>query len=168
MIPRFLAAYPAVQLQLNLISGQYDPLRVDADLLIQTGPLIDSAAGCVKLGSVPQGVFAARKFSKEHGSLERPEALQGLAGASLSGRPGPTAWELTRRQERVRVDLVTRLIVPDPILHQRGLAEGSIGTPLRPGHRRSVSVRVRINTYMIAAGCAECICAGERTFSSGW
>jgi DNA-binding transcriptional LysR family regulator len=131
VIPRFLAAYPEVQLQLILVSGQYDPLRVDADLLIQTGPLIDSTAGFVKLGSVPQGVFAARKFSKERGPFERPEALQGLVGASLSGRPGPTTWELTRRQERVRVDLVTRLIVPDPILHLEFAAAG-LGVALAP------------------------------------
>jgi DNA-binding transcriptional LysR family regulator len=131
VIPRFLAAYPEVQLQMILISGQYDPLRVDADLLMQTGPLIDSTARFVKLGSVQQGVFAARKFSNEHGPFERPEALQGLTGASLSCRPGPTTWELTRRQERVRVDLVTRLIVPDPILHLEFAAAG-LGVALAP------------------------------------
>jgi DNA-binding transcriptional LysR family regulator len=131
VIPRFLAAYPEVQLQLILVSGQYDPLRVEADLLIQTGPLIDSTAGFVKLGSMPQGVFAARKFSKELDPFERPEALQSLPGASLSGRPGPTTWEFTRRQERVRVDLVARLIVPDPILHLEFAAAG-LGVALAP------------------------------------
>jgi DNA-binding transcriptional LysR family regulator len=99
--------------------------------LIQTGPLIDSAARFVKLGSVPQGVFAAAKFSKQHGPFERPEALQGLAGASLSGRAGPTTWELTRRQERVEVDLVTRLIVPDPVQHLEFAAAG-LGVALAP------------------------------------
>jgi DNA-binding transcriptional LysR family regulator len=131
VIPRFLAAYPEVQLHMILISGQYDPLRVDADLLIQTGPLIDSTARFVKLGSVPQGVFAARKFSNEHGPFERPEALQGLPGASLSGRPGPTTFELTRDQERVRIDLITRLIVPDPILHLDFAAAG-LGVSVAP------------------------------------
>lgn len=131
VIPRFLAAYPEVQLQLMMISGQYDPLRVDADLLIQTGPLIDSTAGFVKLGSLPQGVFAARNFNKEHGPFERPEALQGLVGASLSGRPGRTTWEFTRREERVQVDLVTRLIVPDPVLHLEFAAAG-LGVALAP------------------------------------
>ena len=131
VIPRFLAAYPDVQLQLILVSGQYDTLRVDADLSIQTGPLIDSTAGFVKLGSVRQGVFAARTFSKERGPFDRPEALQGVVGASLSGRPGPTTWEFTRHQERVRVDVVTRLIVPDPILHLEFAVTG-LGVALAP------------------------------------
>jgi DNA-binding transcriptional LysR family regulator len=131
MIPRFLAAHPEVQLQVILVSGQYDPLRIDTDLLIQTGPLIDSTAGFVKLGSVSQGVFAAKKFSKVRGPFERPEALQGLVGASLSGRPGRTTWELTRHHERVRVDLITRLIVPDPILHLEFAAAG-LGVALAP------------------------------------
>jgi DNA-binding transcriptional LysR family regulator len=131
VIPQFLSAYPDVQLQLIPISGQYDPVQVDADLLIQTGPLADSSAGFVKLGSVPQGIFASREFRGKHGRFERPEELEGLVGASLSGKPGPTIWEFARNKERVRVKVLARLIVPDPVLHLT-FASAHLGVAMAP------------------------------------
>ncbi|QEE30719.1 LysR family transcriptional regulator [Terriglobus albidus] len=131
VIPQFLSTYPDVQLQLIPISGQYDPVQVDADLLIQTGPLADSSAGFAKLGSVPQGIFASKEFRARHGRFERPEELEGLVSAGISGKPGPTVWELTRNKERVWVKVLARLIVPDPVLHL-AFASAGLGVVIAP------------------------------------
>lgn len=74
-LPRFLAAYPGIELHLTLRDEVVDPITEGADVLIRMGPLADSRLVARKLGMARLVAVAAPAYLERHGTPRTPADL---------------------------------------------------------------------------------------------
>lgn len=75
LVPRFLACYPEVRLDLSLADNVIDLIEDRADVVIRTGPMRDSGLKARKLGESRRVVVASPDYLARHGIPATPDDL---------------------------------------------------------------------------------------------
>lgn len=98
-LPDFLAAHPALELQLSSTDRRVDIVQEGFDCVLRIGPLADSSLVAHPLGAMPQHNYASPGYLARYGT---PQGLDDLAGGghrmvhyvpALGARP--VGWEYT-------------------------------------------------------------------------
>ena len=130
----FLAAYPELRVQLQLIGGETPVHEKQFDVAIRAAPLEDSAFLVKPLMRVRLGAYASPGYLKGRSLPSSPSDLRlescitatcGTFGESSSS----TVWHLRRGSEQKEVRVESRVSVPDPSIN-RQLAVAGAGVAL--------------------------------------
>lgn len=108
----FLAAHPAVQVELEFSSRDLDLLHEGFDLALRSGAQPDSRLVARRLGALRQGLFAAPAYLRKAGQPRKPEDLAAHALIALAGVGARCEWALLHAgQPAQRLRLQPRLRV---------------------------------------------------------
>jgi LysR family transcriptional regulator, transcriptional activator for dmlA len=130
----FLAMYPEVRLQLQLLGGDASPREGSLDVVIRSGPLEDSGLLVKSLMRIRLGAYASPLYLQGRELPDAPASLRQLSCITTScgpfGEPADSAlWRLRRGTELKEIKVESRVSVPDPTLtHQ--LAVAGVGVAL--------------------------------------
>jgi DNA-binding transcriptional LysR family regulator len=130
ILAEFLARYPALQLQLELLNGHGSVRDGSLDLVVRAGGLDEDPGLLVKpLKRVLLGVYASPGYLEGRPLPGSPAALRAMSciattcdavGGEASGL---TTWRLRRGTEVAEVKVEARIAVADPTMnHQLALA----------------------------------------------
>ena len=102
LLARFVAQYPAVNLELDLTPRRVDLIGENFDLALRMGDLPDDASlAARRVASFSIGLYASPGYLKRHGTPSEPEALMEHDALRLLHRSGEAgAWRLTRGEAR--------------------------------------------------------------------
>ena len=128
MLARFVAAHPAIELELDLSPRRVDLVGESYDLAIRMGALPDdSQLAARRLAVFSMGLYAAPGYLRTHGEPQTPEALLQLHGLMVLSRAGePLPWLLRKDAEDWRGVPAQRTTANSPELLIR-LARGGAG-----------------------------------------
>ncbi|HTW47851.1 MAG TPA: LysR substrate-binding domain-containing protein [Acidobacteriaceae bacterium] len=133
ILGEFLALYPELQVDIQLLNSSAFPLDLNLDILVYSGSAGDSDWLVRWLMRVRQGIYASPEFLSRHGRPETPAGLRGLPCVTTScdlvgGEPaGSVTWRLQRGGEVTEVKMEARVAVADPAInHQLTLAGAGI------------------------------------------
>jgi DNA-binding transcriptional LysR family regulator len=129
ILPDFLAQYPELEVDVQLLGNDTFPLDGSLDILVRAGSIGDAGLMVRRLMSVRQGIYASPAYLERHGRPGTPAGLRMLPSVTTScdrvggESVGSTRWHLRRREEVAEVQIETRVSVPDPLInHQLTLA----------------------------------------------
>ncbi|HEX4007946.1 MAG TPA: LysR family transcriptional regulator [Acidobacteriaceae bacterium] len=144
----FLARYPELQVDVQLLNGDVFPRDGSLDILVRAGSVGDAGLLVRRLMEVRQGIYASPGYLDRHGRPRTPAALRSLpcvttrcdmvGGESI----GSTTWKLRRGDEVAEVQMEARISVPDPAIHQEltvagvglsALSQGMVRTDVEAG-----------------------------------
>jgi len=126
-VPDFLAAYPSVDVHMDVRNTRVDLVKEGFDLAIRVGHLGDEGHIARKLGSSPVTFYAAPSYAARHGTPKDPDALASHPVGLVAGTRGPHVLHLRRRSEDVRQIAVTpKLSVNDPGLLCAAILSGQV------------------------------------------
>jgi DNA-binding transcriptional LysR family regulator len=105
-IADFLAAQPAVDVELLLLDRVVDLLEEGVDLAVRIGHLPDSSLVAVRVGATRRVICASPRYLAEHGRPKRPNDLARHACLRFIGSGSWRDWELRHgtRTRRLAVD----------------------------------------------------------------
>ncbi len=135
LLADFLARYPQVQVQLELLDNDSAIHSDTLDLMIRARALGDSGLLVRPLFKVLPGIFASPAYLDAQGWPETPAALRGHSCIATScdtvaGEPGSmTTWRLRRGSEIAEVQIAPRVALPDPEMN-RQLTLAGVGIAL--------------------------------------
>ena len=127
MLARFMAAYPAIRIEISSDSTLHDIVRDRFDAGIRPGERVERDMVVVPVsGPIPLVVFAAPDYLKRHGTPKTPKELQShdCARLRLAGG-GFLPWRFARGEESFEVSIDGRLIVNDPEVMIRAVLDGA-------------------------------------------
>ncbi|HXA48155.1 MAG TPA: LysR family transcriptional regulator [Burkholderiaceae bacterium] len=98
MLAQFVAAYPAISLELDLSPRRVDLIGENFDLAIRMGDLTsDASLAARQLAVFSTGLYAAPSYLAKHGMPLEPEALMEHDVLRILARTGePIPWQLSR------------------------------------------------------------------------
>jgi DNA-binding transcriptional LysR family regulator len=94
VLPKFLARYPEVKIELTVTDHYIDLVEAGADLAIRIGGLTHQTYVAKKLAVISRVLCASSQYLVRHGEPQRPEDLLRHNCLAFKLRPGPTVWEL--------------------------------------------------------------------------
>lgn len=126
-LPRFLALYPGVSIDLELTTRLSDIIAEGFDVAIRMGPLRDSALIATRLGTIAHDLCAAPTYLERHGA---PRNLEALRQHDIVERPSVDGrlriWTfLNESGETFSLEKRPRLCVNDPNTIQRLVLNGA-------------------------------------------
>lgn len=92
LLPRFVAEYPHILVDVLLTDTLVDVAAGEADIAIRFGPLASSALTARKLGESGRVIVAAPDYLARHGTPEVPEDLHGHRCLNFSIRRQEPTW----------------------------------------------------------------------------
>ena len=113
VVAEFLAAFPEVDVQLNLQDRAVNLLEEHVDVALRIGQLADSSLIAVRVGEICRVVCASPAYLKARGIPKSPEDLSKhdcISYASLSWM-SPSTWTFKRDQAEYVVPVRSRLVV---------------------------------------------------------
>lgn len=134
MLGDFLARYPRLDLDLQLLRGDERLEDGGFDLIIRAGKLEDSSMQFSPLLQIPLGIYASPSYLKKHAEPHAPFALRDhVCVANSCNRYADaglfTTWHLRRGTETADVRLHVRASVPDPAMNHE-LALSGVGVAI--------------------------------------
>lgn len=134
MLGDFLARYPRLDLDLQLLRGDERLEDGGFDLIIRAGKLEDSSMQFSPLLQIPLGIYASPSYFKKHAEPHAPFALRDhVCVANSCNRYADaglfTTWHLRRGAETADVRLHVRAAVPDPAMNHE-LALSGVGVAI--------------------------------------
>lgn len=99
MLPSFMAAHPALQVDLLTTDDQVDIVAQGIDVAIRIAPLRDNRLVAKRLADNPRVLCASPAYLKAHG---RPQRLADLAGHECLLATGGAHWAFVREGKVVR------------------------------------------------------------------
>lgn len=103
LLPRFLLAHPALELQLTLSDEFIDPIRSGHDVTLRIGQLADSGLIARRLTDAPRLVAAAPGYLLEHGTPAHPADFERHRCLNYSYSSTGGQWALRRGEEELKV-----------------------------------------------------------------
>ncbi|MBI1890215.1 MAG: LysR family transcriptional regulator [Burkholderiales bacterium] len=133
LIPRFLQAYPKIEVELILSDSLMDLAheRIDIALRMTIAPLPDQVA--IPLSGLERLLCASPKYIKTFGAPKSPADLMHHACLSYWSETGQQAWHLVRKNEKKIVPIVSRYRVNNPNAVKDAVMAG-IGVGLLPDY----------------------------------
>lgn len=92
LVPRFIAAYPAVELDITLSDGIIDLYEERADIAIRSGAISDSQLKTRKIMETARVVVAAPAYLERHGTPLHPADLAGHNCLRFNFRAARDSW----------------------------------------------------------------------------
>ncbi|CAN5548073.1 LysR family transcriptional regulator [soil metagenome] len=131
VLPRFLSAYPDLQMELELTNRTVDPIEEGFDLIVRPGPLADSSLMVRELGQAVYCAVASPAYLRSQAPIDGPAGLATHRVLDLFAGAPQHRWEFERRGETVGVEVRPRLDLNDA--HMRcDAAEAGLGVALVP------------------------------------
>lgn len=126
LMPKFLLHYP--DLRLHLLVREFDsmPSTTNFDVMIQNGPVQDSAMFIRHLGQARMGIYASPEYLERSGSPTTPDQLHEHSCVTLAEFGDGTIWRITNGSETLQIRLDPRVSASNATLHQI-LAVGGVG-----------------------------------------
>ena len=91
-LPRFLARYPEIEIDINITDRVIDLLEEGADIAIRSGALRDSSLTAKKICDMQRLICASPAYLKKHGTPRVPQDLLGHNCISISAAPQLRRW----------------------------------------------------------------------------
>jgi DNA-binding transcriptional LysR family regulator len=123
LVSEYLAAYPDVQISLELTSSKMEPLTDEMDVVIRTGALEDSRLIAKRLGSARLILVSTPAYLHANGAPESPVDLP--AHFLLDIADGPSEWRLRRGEELSTIGVQPRFFANDTSTLRTVLLSGS-------------------------------------------
>ncbi|WP_019143290.1 LysR family transcriptional regulator [Noviherbaspirillum massiliense] len=142
VLAKFLAAHPAIQLELDLSPRRVDLIGENFDLAIRMGHLPDDATLAARqLAVFSAGLYAAPAYLAQHGEPSHPEDLMHHQALCLLKRSGEAeTWLLSREGEQMDIAPPMRATINSPELLIR-LARLGAGIAAVSDHYANAYVR---------------------------
>ncbi|MGY0560451.1 LysR family transcriptional regulator [Luteimonas sp. A277] len=103
LVPRFLAQYPDVELQVSLTDHLIDPVRGGFDVTIRIADLPDSSFAARRIMPAARSLLASPDYLARHGVPETPDELATRSFLNYGCLQGGITIQLTRGKEIKRV-----------------------------------------------------------------
>lgn len=111
VLTEFLAAFPEVDVDLNLQDRPVNLLEGSIDVALRIGTLADSSLIAVRIGEIRRVVSAHPAYLKSRGTPKSPDDLVGHDCISYPPLQSPTTWRFKREQNEYVVPVRSRLVV---------------------------------------------------------
>ena len=111
VLAEFLAAFPEVDVQLNLQDRAVNLLEEHVDVALRIGNLADSGLIAVRIGETVRVVCASPAYLKSRGTPKTPDDLSTHDLISYAPIQSPTMWRFNQDQIEYAVPVHSRLIV---------------------------------------------------------
>ncbi|WP_078032014.1 LysR family transcriptional regulator [Massilia sp. KIM] len=127
VVARFLAAYPAVSIEMDLTPRRVDLVAERFDIAIRMGDLPDDATLSARPITLEQpALYASPGYLARHGFPEHPDdLLEHEVLCILSRHGGAAPWTLTRGKVKWERSLSARMLANSPDMLARLAARGS-------------------------------------------
>lgn len=103
LVPRFLEAYPDIELQVSLTDQLIDPVRGGFDVTIRIADLPDSSFAARRIMPATRSLVAAPAYLARHGAPQSPEELATRPFLNYGGLQGGITIQLNRGRETQRI-----------------------------------------------------------------
>ncbi|TAL98664.1 MAG: LysR family transcriptional regulator [Paraburkholderia sp.] len=130
-LPKFLARYPELHIELELTNRRVDPVEENFDVVIRLGPLADTSLIAKKLGVVEFAPCASPAYLNAKTKPKHPHDLSRHAIIDFFGGAERHNWIFSRSGEKVEAEVVPSFDVNDPIV-RRDAAVAGLGVALLP------------------------------------
>ena len=121
---RYLAAHPAVALEVTLLDRKVDLIQEGFDLAVRAAPLRDSALVVRRLGATDRCLCASPQLFATRRPPRHPRELAHHACIAFRTEPGKTAWVFARAGKRLTVEVGGRYSVSSGQLARSGALAG--------------------------------------------
>ncbi|WP_119271846.1 LysR family transcriptional regulator [Taklimakanibacter deserti] len=111
VLTEFLAAFPEVDVQLNLQDRTVNLLEEHVDVGLRLGTLADSSLIAVRIGETVRVVCASPAYLRSRGTPGSPDDLTAHDLISYPPLQSPTLWRFKRGQSDYAVPVRSRLVV---------------------------------------------------------
>ncbi|WP_353227851.1 LysR family transcriptional regulator [Novosphingobium sp.] len=99
ILPQFLAAYPAVRIDLDLSDALIDVVGGGYDVVLRIASLDDSSLRARRLCTVRRPLVAAPAYLRDHGTPAHPRDLAAHRALLYTNRDLPGSWRFTHPQQ---------------------------------------------------------------------
>jgi DNA-binding transcriptional LysR family regulator len=147
-IPRFLALYPELSVDMSLDDRWVDLVEEGFDLAIRIGELPDSSLIARRLGPCRHLVCGAPEYFKRRGVPRVPEDLQDHNAITFKYQKAPTAWQFAAPNGHlITVPVSGSIQMNNSLGLRQALLQGAgvtltptfvVGKDVRAGHLQSV------------------------------
>jgi DNA-binding transcriptional LysR family regulator len=110
VLTEFLAAFPEVDVQLNLQDRSVNLVEEHVDVALRLGTLADSSLIAVRIGETVRVVCASPAYLKSRGTPKSPDDLSAHDLISYAPLQSPTMWRFKRDQAEYAVPVRSRLV----------------------------------------------------------
>jgi DNA-binding transcriptional LysR family regulator len=111
VLTEFLAAFPEVDVQLNLQDRAVNLVEEHVDVALRLGALADSSLIAVRIGETVRVVCASPAYLKSRGTPKSPDDLSAHDMISYPPMQSPTMWRFRREPSEHSVPVRSRLVV---------------------------------------------------------
>ena len=108
-MPRFVARYPEVQVELIVEDRDLDVVRNGIDISVRPGPPLDQSLVARKLGDFERVVCASPEYIARHGVPRSLDELAAHACMTISSLPGRGQWPFNTASGRQIFEVTPRL-----------------------------------------------------------
>lgn len=114
-LPRFLAQYPELTVQVQTSDRLVDLVEEGLDVVLRIGDLEDSSLQARRIGSLPAVTCASPEFLATHGTPAAPDELDPKhCVALINQNTGQVrSWEFAKAGTNYRLDPQSRVALPD-------------------------------------------------------
>ncbi|MDO9090198.1 MAG: LysR family transcriptional regulator [Burkholderiaceae bacterium] len=131
LLPRFLATYPELRLELRITDRAFDPVEDGLDVVVRQGPLSDSSLMSRELGRAYYGAYATPAYLAAHAPIDQPEDLAAHAVLDFFNGKERKVCSFARDGEQRDVTVLPRVDLNDAVM-RRDAALQDIGIVLAP------------------------------------
>jgi DNA-binding transcriptional LysR family regulator len=111
VLAEFLAAFPEVDVQLDLRDRSANLLEEHVDVALRIGALADSSLIAVRIGEICRVMCASPAYLKSRGTPKSPDDLSGHDCISYPPIQSPSTWRFKRGETEYVVPVRSRLVV---------------------------------------------------------
>ncbi len=128
VLAEFLAAFPQIDVRLNLTDRSIHLLEEHIDVAVRVGELPDSAQVAVNIGQLRLVTCASPGYLANRGAPKKPDDLQRHDCIGFEGLASSRAWSFPSRKGDVTVQITPRLVTNtaesalDAAVHDVGIA----------------------------------------------
>ena len=136
LMPRFMARYPAVRVEMRVLNRPVDPVEEGVDLALRVRPEIeDSATLVAKTFGISRGILVGNPEQlRRQGPVLAPADLQKIDTVSMSTGDGRTNWRLEGPAGKVIVHTHTPRYVADDLLTLKFAVVQGTGASVLPDY----------------------------------
>ncbi|QRF61164.1 LysR family transcriptional regulator [Variovorax paradoxus] len=125
LLPRFMAAYPDVQLDVRFSDQFVDLVSEDFDVAVRLGALQSSSLVARKVGEVRRHVYASAAYLRAHGTPSAPREIAQHRCLGFAGYQRSAEWSLRKGRQRVTVGVKLAMHTDDSDSLITAAAEGA-------------------------------------------
>ncbi|PCJ46766.1 MAG: LysR family transcriptional regulator [Moraxellaceae bacterium] len=132
-LSRFMAEYPEINLQLNLVNRRVDLIEEGYDLVIRVGQLEDSQLIGKYLGTAKRKIYASPQYLKKQNPIKKPEDLLQCDCLIMDTVHQDYKWLLESNNKTSELTISPRLVVQDFLILQQTVIDG-LGIAILPDY----------------------------------